>query len=129
MGFQIVSVYENRPEALRYGVHPGDVVLSVNGQQLLTPAHLLQVFRLLRNATSLEIDLSRRGKKVEVRVPILDAVPAESAKKPLMGAIRWLGPKTCSRSSNMPTLRHSPAFVARSTSFPESRPAPLSPCR
>ena len=71
-GFAVVSVFGNRPKALRYGVYPGDMVLRVNGQALLTPAHLMQVFRLLRNATRLEIVVSRRGKKVEVKVPIID---------------------------------------------------------
>lgn len=72
MGFRVISVFENRPKALRYGVRPGDLVLRINGQQLLTPAHLLQVFRLLRNASHLEVDVVRDNKPVKVRVPIVD---------------------------------------------------------
>lgn len=110
-GFSIVSVFENRPEALRYGAQPGDVVVSINGQRILTPADLLEVFRLLRNATRLEIDLLRSSRPVKIRVPILDPSDVTQATSQRIGALKEPTVKTCSRYPNVSTLRHSPTFV------------------
>lgn len=104
VGFEIVSVFENQPAALRYGVRPGDLVLRVNGQQLLTPAHLVEVFRLLRNASQLEVELVRRGKPLTVRVPIIDPEPTTGRATPVSEVAPRSSAKTCSRSSNMDTL-------------------------
>ena len=77
VGFQIVSVFENNPQALRYGVLPGDFVSRINGHRILTPAHLLQVFETLRNATHLEIAVIRQRQPHKVRVPIVDVPQAQ----------------------------------------------------
>jgi len=79
VGFRIVSLWNNDRRVLRYGVLPGDMVTRINGQPVLTPAHLMQVFKLLHNAATLQVDLMRAGRRVRVTVPIVeDRAPARA---------------------------------------------------
>ena len=126
LGFRVISVFENRPSALRYGVRPGDLVLRVNGQQLLTPAHLLQVFRLLRNASHLEVDVVRDSKPVKIRVPIIDPAIEKVSKDSIGWWLKDSLVKTCSVSANVSTLAHSIAFVSFTGAHLETQTAPSS---
>lgn len=83
VGFRIVSVFDNSPEVLRFGVRPGDVLRAINGQRVTTPDQLMAVFHRLRNATEVQISLTRDGRPVEVSWPIL---PAREAVAPPVAA-------------------------------------------
>ncbi len=71
-GFRIVRIHDNSPEILAYGVHPGDMVVSVNGIRIVRPDHMLALFKRIGNATELDLRLTRAGRAVRVRVPIVD---------------------------------------------------------
>jgi hypothetical protein len=71
-GFRIARVYDNSPRVLRYGVHPGDELVSINGLKILRPTHMLALFKLLPHAAELHIVVRRAGTVVHVRVPIAD---------------------------------------------------------
>lgn len=71
-GFKIVRIHDNSARVLRYGVRPGDVLVSVNGQRILKPDHMLKLFKLVKNASELHIRVRRDGQPVQVRIPIVD---------------------------------------------------------
>lgn len=80
VGFRIARVFDNSPEVLRFGVLPGDQLRAINGQAVTTPDQLMAVFNRLRNATEVQISLTRDGRPVEVRWPVLPArAPAQPA--------------------------------------------------
>ena len=72
-GFRIVRVYDNSARVLRYGVRPGDELVSVNGVRILRPTHMLALFKLLPNASELQIVVRRAGKPLHVRILISDS--------------------------------------------------------
>lgn len=71
LGYRIVSVFGDSPAALRYGVLPGDRVLSVQGQALLVPTDLLQVFQKLKTAEQLQVKVVRNGEEKQFSWPIV----------------------------------------------------------
>lgn len=71
-GFRIVRIHDNSAEVLRYGVHPGDVLVSVNGLQISRPTHMLALFKLLPTATLLDIRVQRDHAPVHVQIPIVE---------------------------------------------------------
>ncbi len=73
-GFKLLSVFRNDPKVLRYGILPGDIVRSVNGQKIVTPGDLLLVFERLKTADTLEIDVQRAGVDQQFRFPIVPAL-------------------------------------------------------
>jgi hypothetical protein len=77
LGFRVVQVFDNSPAALRYGLRPGDVVRSVNGQRLARPEDMMRIIALLRTAPAVEVRGLRDGEPLELRVPIDDAKPDE----------------------------------------------------
>lgn len=73
-GFRIMALFHNNPKVLHYGVQPGDVVRSVNGQKIVTPGDLLLVFERLKTADTLEIDVQRDGAELQFRFPVVPAL-------------------------------------------------------
>lgn len=81
-GFAVVSVFGGHPTAARFGVRPGDVVLQVAGQRLVTPGDLAAIFAKLRSADELVVQVRRRGQPLTFRCPIAEAVPAAEPEAP-----------------------------------------------
>ncbi|MCO4762141.1 MAG: hypothetical protein KC502_11590 [Myxococcales bacterium] len=48
------------------------MLVSVNGQRILKPDHMLKLFKLVKNASELHIRVRRDGQPVQVRIPIVD---------------------------------------------------------
>ncbi len=71
LGFRIVQIYDNSPRVLRYGVRPGDLLHKVNGQRVARPEDLMEVFRLLRNAIEVHVEVKRDGKVLNFTFPIV----------------------------------------------------------
>ncbi len=80
VGYRIVSLFGDDPQVLRYGVLPGDRLVSVQGQKILVPTDLLQVFQKLRSDRTLQVKVVRAGQEKTFSWPIL--MPGE----PLPGA-------------------------------------------
>ncbi len=73
-GFKLLSVFRNDPKVLRYGILPGDIVRSVNGQKIVTPSDLLAIFERLKTSDVLEIFVQRDGVERQFRFPIVPAL-------------------------------------------------------
>ena len=71
-GFRIVRIHDNSAKVLRYGILPGDVLVSVNGLRITRPTHMLALFKLLSNATLLDIRVQRDHSPVHVQIPIVE---------------------------------------------------------
>ena len=61
-GFKIVGV---RPGSLysHIGVRSGDILKSVNGEEINSPTKALQLFEKLKQTDSITLDIERRGRK------------------------------------------------------------------
>ncbi|HEY3805575.1 MAG TPA: type II secretion system protein GspC [Kofleriaceae bacterium] len=68
-GFKLYAI---RPDSLfaRLGFENGDAVVRVNGFDLTTADQALEVYTKLRDATSLQIDVERRGQPVSITLTI-----------------------------------------------------------
>lgn len=82
IGFRIGRVFDNSPEVLRYGVLPGDMLRSINGQAVTTPDQLMAVFERLRNATVVQVSVLRRGQRINLSWPIVGSSPQPPAPQP-----------------------------------------------
>mgnify|MGYP002631766445 CR=1 FL=1 len=71
LGFRIVQIYDNSPRVLRYGVRPGDMLSKVNGQRVARPEDLMEVFRLLGNATEIQVEVKRGDRTLSFTFPIV----------------------------------------------------------
>jgi Do/DeqQ family serine protease len=60
--------------AYKSGIHPGDVIVSVNGTTVEEPSHLNRLISDSKIGSTATIVVSREGKRVELKVPI-DRVP------------------------------------------------------
>jgi Do/DeqQ family serine protease len=90
-GALVSQVVDGSP-AEKAGIHTGDVITSVNGQQVKSNSELRNSIGLLRVGDKVEIGLLRDGKPVKVTAIIADttattqAGPAESIHKAFEGA-------------------------------------------
>lgn len=75
-GFRIVSLYGDSPRVLRYGVLPGDLLISCQGQRIVTPGDLLTVFQRLRGVDLVEVQVKRAGELKVLRWPVVPALAA-----------------------------------------------------
>ena len=57
-------------------LRPGDVIVRVNGMPIEHPEEALDVFRSLDSANELRVEYERDGKPKELRLPIVNDVPA-----------------------------------------------------
>ncbi len=59
-GFKLIGV---RPNSLyrAIGIHSGDIVKSINGEEINTPNKAIQLFEKLRNSGNIKLDIERRG--------------------------------------------------------------------
>ncbi|MEZ4467523.1 MAG: type II secretion system protein GspC [bacterium] len=62
-GFKIVGV---RPGSLysQIGVRSGDILKSVNGEEISSPNKALELYEKLKNSDNVAVDVERRGRKV-----------------------------------------------------------------
>jgi type II secretory pathway component PulC len=72
-GFRILSVFGDDPRVLRFGVLPGDVLLAVNGQRIVTPGDLMAAFQKLHGADHIEVSVLRSTTARTFRIPVLPA--------------------------------------------------------
>jgi len=63
-GFKLFSI---RPESLyaKLGIHNGDVIVSINGAELTSPEKALEIYTRLRNASVIDLQLTRRGQPLK----------------------------------------------------------------
>ena len=91
MGALVSQVVDGSP-AEKAGIHTGDVITSVNGQQVKSNSELRNSIGLMRVGDKVEIGLLRDGKPLKVTAIIADttattqAGPAESIHKAFEGA-------------------------------------------
>lgn len=76
VGFRLVEIYGNDPKILRFGVLPGDLLLAVNGQRIVTPGDLMAAFAVVKTADMLDIDVRRDGQLRSLHFPIVPAAVA-----------------------------------------------------
>lgn len=77
-GFRIVSLYGDSPRVLRYGVLPGDLLVSCQGQRIVTPGDLLTVFQRLRGSDVVEVQVKRAGELKVLRWPVVPALAPQA---------------------------------------------------
>jgi general secretion pathway protein C len=68
-GFKLYAIRPNSAFA-RLGLSNGDTLQSINGFELTSADKALEVYTKLREATSLEVDVTRRGKPVTLKYTI-----------------------------------------------------------
>lgn len=73
VGYRIGAVFDNSPTVLRYGVRPGDLLHSVNGQTIATPDQMMRVFAGLRTATEVQVSVVREGQRLDLRWPVIES--------------------------------------------------------
>lgn len=68
-GFKIVGV---RPGSLysHIGVRSGDVIKSVNGEEITSPNKALELYERLKNSDNVNVDVERRGRPVALEYKI-----------------------------------------------------------
>jgi|GEM_PF-4834169 type II secretory pathway component PulC len=73
IGFRILALYGQSPDAepAANGVHVGDVVTAVNGVSIRRPDDLMRVWKGLRNARQIVVDVKRRSKLLRLIYPIV----------------------------------------------------------
>lgn len=72
IGFKLFAV---RPSSLfaRLGLRNGDLVHAINGMSIPNLEKLLEVYQQLQQASRIELDITRRGKPVELVIDIESA--------------------------------------------------------
>lgn len=71
VGFRLVSLWQNEPRVLRFGVQPGDVLLSVNSVRIVTPGDLALAFDKLKSAQKLVVQVFRGDQVLTFDWPIV----------------------------------------------------------
>lgn len=94
LGFRIVSLFGDTPEVLRYGVRPGDLLLSSQGQRIVTPGDLLTVFQRLRGARSVEVQVRRARETLVLQWPVVEVDGRGSRSGPGSGPVVLPEPAT-----------------------------------
>lgn len=73
IGFRILALYGQPSDAepTANGVHVGDVVTAVNGISIRRPDDLMRVWKGLRNARQIVVDVQRHSKPLRLIYPII----------------------------------------------------------
>ncbi len=71
IGYRIVSLFGDDPAVLRYGVLPGDRLLSVQGKAIVVPTDIMSVYGKLRTDNWLQVRVLRGGIEQQLRWPIV----------------------------------------------------------
>lgn len=71
VGFRMRSLWQNEPRVLRFGVQPGDVLLSLNGVRIVTPGDLALAFDKLKTAQKLVVQVFRGDQVLTFDWPIV----------------------------------------------------------
>lgn len=71
MGMRVSMKDASHPLA-RLGIQDGDIVRSLNGQELNGPEALSSIYRVLRNTSSLKFDVERNGQPQAVEVQLTE---------------------------------------------------------
>jgi len=75
-GVLVAEVYNNSPAA-EAGIVPGDVIISVNGEQVSRVADMLVALRNLRAGNTLSLKISHKGTESVIKIKLVD-VPADT---------------------------------------------------
>jgi type II secretory pathway component PulC len=75
LGWRIVTLWNDDPRVLRFGVRPGDVLVAAQGVRIVTPGDLLVVFDKLKRADAVEVEVQRGAQRRLFRWPIAPALP------------------------------------------------------
>ena len=65
-GFQVLSLFPDRPVAAPLAVKVGDIIRSVNGHGIERPDHFMRLWEANRHAKSLSLQLIRNRRQLEV---------------------------------------------------------------
>jgi type II secretory pathway component PulC len=71
-GWVVRKLYPEDPCYREVDVRPGDVVVKVNGRSVERPEHADTVWKSLRTAPALTVELLRDGRPITVTLPIAD---------------------------------------------------------
>lgn len=77
LGLQVQSIHESGRFLTEAGIVAGDILLSVNGEEVLFPEQFMQVWETMPEADSLTVRLLRNGTTQTLQWPIVD--PSEIA--------------------------------------------------
>lgn len=77
LGLQVQSIHESGRFLTEAGIVAGDILLSVNGEEVLFPEQFMQVWETMPEADSLTVRLLRNGATQTLQWPIVD--PSEIA--------------------------------------------------
>lgn len=91
-GFKLQSVFHNNPKVLRYGILPGDIVRSINGQPLATPSDLLLIFQRLKAVDVLVIAVTRNGVDRQFQFPVVPSLGLSATDAPPSDATSAVAP-------------------------------------
>lgn len=70
VGYRILALFRNA-RATPGGLRVGDIVLAVNGVGIKKPSHLMRVWKGLKRADRLDVDVLRGGQRVRVSYAIV----------------------------------------------------------
>jgi len=65
-GFQVLSLFPDRPVAAPLAVKVGDIIRSVNGHGIERPDHFMSLWEANRHAKSLSLQVIRNRRQLEV---------------------------------------------------------------
>jgi serine protease Do len=66
-----VNRIDQRSPAFQAGVEPGDLIVSVNGQNVIDPSHFNQLISDARIGSTATVVVFRDGKQVTLKIPVL----------------------------------------------------------
>jgi serine protease Do len=66
-----VNEIDRRSPAYQAGLEPGDIIISFNGQNVIDPAHFVQLVSDARIGSTATLVVIREGGRVTLKVPIL----------------------------------------------------------
>ena len=66
-----VNEIDRRSPAYQAGLEPGDIIVSFNNQNVIDPAHFIQLVSDARIASTAVIVVIREGRRVTLKIPIL----------------------------------------------------------
>jgi serine protease Do len=72
-GMVVVSM-QQRSDAYRAGLRPGDIIVSFNGTAVEDPAHIMRLLSDAKIGSSVTLGVLREGKSLTVKVPIVKSV-------------------------------------------------------
>jgi S1-C subfamily serine protease len=72
LGLQVQSIRESGEFLTEAGISPGDIILSVNGEEVLFPEQFMQIWEAVPGADTLTVRLLRDGNTQTLEWTIFD---------------------------------------------------------